>query len=141
PPELVSRFLVAGEGGLLFQDVTRSDEARNGQRLAGVEGARGVAAEAFAFDRMLDETGGRERDISHAGARWLTRAETHRGLSVPGEALGTLSDGGDLRQGIADTYGPRAEPGGNAAASRNLFGKSAMETEEMRTQLKEGFRI
>ncbi len=141
PPELVTRHVVAGEGGLLFQDVTRSEAGVNGARLPGVAGARDVAAEAFAFDRMLDETGRQLKDISHAGARFLDPAEIHRVLSVPGEALGTLHGGGDLREGVAQAYGDRAVPGGSAAASRNLYGKSAMQTEEMLQRLAGGFRI
>src|SRR5262249_45279338 len=67
PPVLFSRYAIGGDGGLLVQDVTRSEEARLVARLGGVAGARDVAGEAFAFDRMVDETGRQLKDISHEG--------------------------------------------------------------------------
>ncbi len=141
PPELASRLLLAGEGGLLFQDVTRSEDARNGALLPGVPGARAVAGEAFAFDRMLDETGRVHKDISHAGARFLSPSEIHRILAVPGEALGTLSDGGRLRGDVGLAFGGRAVPGGDDAAGLSVRRRDEGQDAEMLVRLAGGFRI
>jgi hypothetical protein len=141
PPELVSRLAVAGEGGVLFQDVTRSEAGANAVLLPGVPGARAVAAEAFAFDRMLDETGRLHKDISHAGARFLTPPEIHRILAVPGEALGTLSDGGRLRGDVGLAFGGRAVPGGDDAAGLSARRRNAEQDEQMLARLAGGFRI
>ncbi len=141
PPVLVTQVLVAGEGGLQFQDVTRLDEGRNGPLLPGVEGARDVAVEAFAFDRMLDETGRQLKDISHDGARFLTTAEIHRMLTVPGERLGTILDGGKVRAGLAEEYADRALAGGDAAASLNVRRRDREQDEAMALRLAGGFRI
>jgi hypothetical protein len=141
PPELVSRLLLAGEGGLLFQEVTRHEDARNGALLSGVPGARSVAAEAFAFDRMLDETGRQLKDVSHAGAHYLSPAEIHRVLTVPGEALGTVSGGGRLRGDVDAAFGGRAVAGGDDAAGLNVRRRDAAQDEQMLERLAGGFRI
>ena len=41
--------------------------------------------------RMIDEQGRPLKDISHAGARYLSRAELARVLAVPAEVLGTAA--------------------------------------------------
>lgn len=141
PPQLVTRFVVAGEAGLLFQEATQSDDVTNGAAIPGVSGARDVAAEAFAFDRMLDETGRQLKDISHDNSRYFNPAEIHRMLSVPGEALGSLDSGGDARAIVAASFGDRARPGGVAAASRSLALLEGKHSEEMLLRLEGGFRI
>lgn len=139
PPALVSRYAVGAEDGLIVQDVTRSDDARTVARLTGVGGARDVAAEAFAFDRMLDETGRQLKDISHEGSRYFSPAEIFRVLTVPGEVLGTLQGGGELRQALADEFGGRATAGGDAG--RSLRGRDPAAVDEMLKRLAGGFRI
>ena len=141
PPELVSRLLLAGEGGLLFQDVTRSTEPANGALLPGVPGARSVAAEAFAFDRMLDETGRQLKDVSHAGARFLSAAEIHRVLTVPGEALGTVQEAGRLRGDIDAAFAGRAVAGGDVDAGLNVRRRDQAADAQMLERLAGGFRI
>ncbi len=138
PPELVSRLLVAGDGGLLFQDVTRSGDAKNGSRLPGVPGARSVAAEAFAFDRTIDETGRQLKDHSHAGVRWFTPAEVHNVLTVPGEALGTLQDAAALR---AETGGSKAVAGGDVGAGLDVQRRDPAADAQLLQRLANGFRI
>ncbi len=141
PPELVTRLLVAGEGGILFQDVTRSTEAAGGPVIPGVPGARAVAAEAFAFDRMLDETGRQHKDVSHAGARFLSPTEIHHVLTVPGEALGTLQEGGRLRGDIDEAFGRATVEGGDDAAGLNVRRRDQAADAEMLQRLAGGFRI
>jgi hypothetical protein len=141
PPVLVSRVAVAGAGGLLFQEVTDSEQAANGPRLVGIDAARDVAVEAFAFDRMVDETGRQLKDISHAEARYLMPEEIFRVLSVPGELIGTLDQGGEARAEVAAAFGDRARPGGVAAASRPLRGRDDESRLEMERRLAGGFRI
>jgi LVIVD repeat len=141
PPELVSRLLLAGEGGVYFQDVTRSSEIRNGALLPGAPGTRSVAAEAFAFDRMLDETGRQLKDISHEGVRYLTTSEIHGVLTVPGEALGVLEDGGSARQAVDQNFGDRGVAGGQDGASLNVRRADPLADAAMLQRLGGGFRI
>jgi hypothetical protein len=141
PPVLVTRLAVAGAGGVLLQDVTLSEEARNEARLIGVPGARDVAAEAFAFDRMVDETGRQLKDISHEGARYLTPEEIFRVLTVPSELLGDVADGGARREGVAARHGDAARPGGSLTASLRLSGLSEEDAADMLVRLSGGFRI
>ncbi|HTE07097.1 MAG TPA: hypothetical protein VK824_12965, partial [Planctomycetota bacterium] len=141
PPALSTHVLVAGAGGLLFQDVNRLDEGKNGTLLTGAEGARDVAVEAFAFDRMLDETGRQLKDISHAGARFFTPAEIHRVLTVPGERLGGADDAGSARAAVRSAYADRAVPGGDAAESVSARKRDRGQDEAMAARLAGGFRI
>jgi hypothetical protein len=141
PPLLVTRLAVATEGGVLLQDVTDSEAARNEARLLGVPGARDVAAEAFAFDRMVDETGRQLKDISHAGARYFTPEEIFRVLTVPSELLGDVVDGGARRESVAARHGDAARPGGALAASLRLRGLSEQDSVAMLARLSGGFRI
>jgi hypothetical protein len=141
PPLLVTRLAVATEGGVLVQDMTRSEEAANVARLTGVPGARDVAAEAFAFDRMVDETGRQLKDISHAGARYFTPEEIFRVLTVPSELLGDVADGGARREDVAARHGDAARPGGQLQASLRLRGLSEEDAAAMLERLSNGFRI
>lgn len=86
-PLLVSRLLVAGTDGLSFVDVTQSSDVAEGALLGGASELFDVAVEAFAFDRVIDETGRQLKDISHDGARYLSPQEIHRVLSVPRDVL------------------------------------------------------
>jgi hypothetical protein len=141
PPVLVTRLAVAGEGGVLIQDVTASEEPRNEARLVGVPGARHVAAEAFAFDRMVDETGRQLKDISHEGARYFTPEEIFRVLTVPSELLGDVADGGARRERVAARHEGAATPGGRLEASVRPSGLSEEDAEAMLARLAGGFRI
>jgi hypothetical protein len=141
PPQLVTRVAVAGQAGLLFQEATQSEDVSNGAALGGLPGARDVAAEAFAFDRMLDETGRQLKDISHANSRYFDPAEIFRMLTVPGEALGSVGSGGDARAEVAAAFGEAARPGGMAEASRSLALLAGGYSEEMLARLDGGFRI
>jgi hypothetical protein len=141
PPQLVTRLAIAGQNGLLFQEATQSDDVSNGAVLGGLGGARDVAAEAFAFDRMLDETGRQLKDISHANSRYFDPAEIHRMLTVPGEALGSLDSGGDARAEVAEIYGDSARPGGMAEAGRSMAFLRGAYSEQMLARLEGGFRI
>jgi hypothetical protein len=81
-PFLQHFALVAGDRGLGILDVTKSGEV---QTLATIpmRDARAVALEEFAFDRLVDEAGTPQKDISHEGARYLSKAEIERVLRAP----------------------------------------------------------
>ncbi len=119
PPQLVSRFVLATDNGLLFQDVTLSEDATNGELLGALAGSFDLAAEAFAFDRMLDETGRQLKDISHEDARYLSTAEIHAVLSVPGDVIGTLQPGGLRRADLAQRYDGQVLDGGEVSRGRS----------------------
>ncbi len=112
PPELVIRHIVACDDGLVFQDVTQSDEAVVLDTIAALSGVVDLAVENFSFDRMIDETGNQLKDISHASARFLTPAEIFSVLSVPSEVLGTDPDGGRRRTTLTRQYAGRVARGG-----------------------------
>jgi hypothetical protein len=48
----------------------------------GATGVRDLVVEEFAFDRLQDERGRWEKDISHDGCRYLTRDEMERVLNA-----------------------------------------------------------
>ena len=64
-----------------------------------VNGIRDMVFEEFAFDRMVDERGRWEKDISHEGTRYLTREEILRVLraKVPRESYETDRYGRRIR--------------------------------------------
>jgi Ca2+-binding EF-hand superfamily protein len=57
--------------------------------LPGLAHVYSIAVEEFALDRMIDERGRPEKDVSHEPSRWLWLAEIERILSVDKEQLGT----------------------------------------------------
>ena len=120
PPQLVSRLLIPGQAGLTVADVTDSEQPRVTTRLPALGPLRHVAVEAFAFDRMLDESGRRLKDISHAGSRFLTPEEIHRVLTVPSDVVARATGAGDQgaqRQAVAARFGDASVPGGDLEAS------------------------
>lgn len=135
-PLLVSRLLVARQDGLAFFDATQSTEVLAGPVLGGASELRDIAVEAFAFDRVIDETGRQLKDISHEDARYLSPQEIHRVLSVPRDVL------------IADRRGDgpvsRATPptGGIVAGGLLEAGFGDDETEEERRDRRvRGYRL
>lgn len=117
PPSLVHRVLVTHGAGLAVIDATDSEELALDASLGALGPLRDVAVEAFAFDRMVDENGRQLKDISHEGARFLSRDEIHRVLTVPGDVLGRGNDGATQRRGIAVAHGNALSPGGVMANS------------------------
>ena len=51
--------------------------------LSGASGVRDLVVEEFALDRLQDERGRWEKDISHEGSRYLTRDEMLKVLRAP----------------------------------------------------------
>jgi Ca2+-binding EF-hand superfamily protein len=80
--------LAPGSRGVYLSDLSTSREPTQAGKLPGV-GAYAVAVEEFPLDRMVDESGRPEKDVSHEGSRWLWRAEIERILSVDAAHLGT----------------------------------------------------
>jgi hypothetical protein len=117
PPQLVTRLLVPNGNGLSFVDVTDSEEPAALANLGALGPLRHVAVEAFAFDRMLDESGRQLKDISHEGSRFLTPEEIHRVLSVPSDVLGRAEATGSVRAEVSAAFGDAAVPGGVTGAS------------------------
>lgn len=91
-PPLRRRILFApGERGVYLADVTTSREPTQAGIVPGITSAYAVAVEQFPLDRTITETGRRLKDVSHAGSRWLERAEVERILAVPAERLGLFA--------------------------------------------------
>ncbi len=83
-PFLQQFVLATGSGGMATL-VDASKMPTGLQPLAEVPGATGVrdlVVEEFAFDRLQDERGRWEKDISHDGCRYLTRDEMERVLNA-----------------------------------------------------------
>ncbi|MFT7462376.1 MAG: hypothetical protein ACI9EF_000716, partial [Pseudohongiellaceae bacterium] len=112
PPALVHRVLVTHDTGLAIVDATDSEGLVADANLVALGPLRDVAVETFAFDRMVDESGRQLKDISHEGARFLSRNEIHRVLSLPGDVLGRGNDGAAQRQGLRTAHRSVARPGG-----------------------------
>lgn len=112
-----------GSRGVYMADLTTSKEPVQSGRLPGLLGAYAMAIEEFPLDRMIDENGRPEKDVSHEGSRWLWRAEIERILAVGPEELGTS------RQ-----YRRQATPAGDTArrhlASLDADGSGFLEGEE-----------
>jgi len=90
-PPLRRRILFTpGERGVYLADYTTSREPTQVGTLPGLSGAcYAMAVEEFPLDRMVDEAGVAQKDVSHPTSRWLTREEIERVLSVSKEDLGT----------------------------------------------------
>jgi Ca2+-binding EF-hand superfamily protein len=78
-----------GSRGVYVADVTTSREPSQVGCLPGIVEAYAMAIEEFPLDRMLDERGRSEKDVSHEGSRWLWLSEIERILSVDKGELGT----------------------------------------------------
>jgi hypothetical protein len=89
PPFLNDYVVSAGEDGLVFVDVAKSSDPAVKGPLEFSAGARAACFEEFPLDRMIDEQARPLKDISHEGARYLSRSELARVLAVPAEVLGT----------------------------------------------------
>lgn len=79
----------AGSRGVYLADLSVSREPAQIGALPGILDAYAVAVEEFALDRMIDENGHPEKDVSHEGSRWLWLPEIEQILSVSKEKLGT----------------------------------------------------
>ena len=88
PPTRRRIALTPGERGVYLSDLTTTREPDQIGRLPGINEARAVALEEFPLDRMIDENGRPEKDVSHAESRWLWRAEIERILGVGKDELG-----------------------------------------------------
>jgi hypothetical protein len=93
PPFVQQVMFVPGSDGVLATDVSISSEPNQVGAFGAVLSAYAIAVEEFPLDRMVDEDGNRLKDTSHEGARWLTRGEIERVLSVSSEALGNIEPG------------------------------------------------
>lgn len=91
-----------GSRGVYLADLTTTKEPVQVGKLPGLLDAYAIAIEEFPLDRMIDESGRPEKDISHEASRWLWRAEIERILDVGMEELGT---GLQYRQQGAPTGG------------------------------------
>ena len=140
PPQLVTRLLVATADGPQFLDVTQSDEPQSGALLTLFGDVSEVAIEAFAFDKMVDETGRQLKDVSHEDSRFLELAEIHRVLTLPGELVGTTGDATEQRLATRAAYGDAAIPGGSFDRGRNLTDENERRT-AMLARLSGGFRV
>jgi hypothetical protein len=141
PPALTTRLMLASVGGLAVIDVDDSEEPNSLVNAAALEPLSDVAVESFAFDRMQDPTGRQLKDISHEGAHYLPVNEVHRVLSVPGDVLGTLSDGGRRRAEVRDAFSGRAVPGGRLVNSLPPVERLNESFDVRLDRLKRGFRI
>jgi hypothetical protein len=112
PPNLVHRALLAHNGGLAVIDVTDSDAPVLDANLAALGPLRDVAVEAFAFDRMVSESGQQLKDVSHENSGFLARGEIHRILTVPGDVLGRNNEGAIQREALRGAHGDVLRPGG-----------------------------
>ncbi len=92
-PFLQQVLFVPGEEGVLATDVSVSEEPNQVGAFGAILSGYAVAVEEFPLDRMIDEDGVRLKDVSHDGARWLTRGEIERVLAVDGRSLGTIAPG------------------------------------------------
>ncbi|MBI3272889.1 MAG: hypothetical protein HYZ53_28130 [Planctomycetes bacterium] len=81
-PFLTYFALAVGPGTTEVIDVTKPGQPSRLAQVPGLAGAKGIAVESFCFDRTLDEDGKPLKDISHEGARYLTRDELVRILRV-----------------------------------------------------------
>jgi hypothetical protein len=84
-PFLQHFAVVPGAGGLgTLVDVSKTATGANVVATwDGVNGLRDLQFEELAFDRLQDEEGRWEKDISHEGCRYLTRDEILRVLRAP----------------------------------------------------------
>lgn len=102
----LQHFVVAvGAGGIgTVLDASRMTTGlRDAAQLSDLQGVADLAFEEFVFDRLLDERGRWEKDISHEGCRHLTRDEILKVLRVP---LGT-GPGAPARSGPTTPGGGR----------------------------------
>lgn len=88
PPFVASTLLVANADSVAITDVSVSAQPTSLGALPAMLAARAIAVEGFHFDRMLDDRGRPEKDVSHAESRWLTLPEIARVLDVPTRAFG-----------------------------------------------------
>jgi hypothetical protein len=83
-PPFVQTFAVVTSGALVeIVDVSKSAEPVGVAQFAGLRGACVSQVESFAFDRLVDETGAWQKDISHEGSRFLSRQEIDKILRAP----------------------------------------------------------
>jgi len=137
PPQLVTRMLVGGPAGLSVVELTdSSDPVRLFDQLA-LSPLSDVAVEAFAFDRMLDESGRPLKDISHEGARYMGLDEIARVLAVPVAA----DDDGRRREDLREAFADRPRPGGTLAGSLPVDTRPNLPDGERRTRLAAGFAL
>lgn len=120
PPTLSTSLMVAAEDGLHNVSATDSEEPNFQFSLPALAPLNDVAVEAFAFDRMIDESGRQLKDVSHEDARYLTPSEIERILTVPAEVLGLSRDGDRRRQLYADAYSRASHSGGLADRGRGV---------------------
>ncbi len=89
PPTRRRIAFAPGSRGVYLSDLTTTREPEQIGKLPGLVDAFAITVEEFPLDRMLDEQGRPEKDVSHETSRWLWRAEIERILDVDKEALGT----------------------------------------------------
>lgn len=76
-------FAICSSGNQVeIVDVTKSKEPQGVGQYGGLRGAACAEVESFALDRLIDEAGSPQKDISHEGSRFLSRAEVDKILRV-----------------------------------------------------------
>ncbi len=89
----VSKFVLAGcaQRGVVV-DVTKTADVNRAASIDSTAFTGGLVFEEMPFDQMIDEDGRQLKDISHDGARYLTREEVLKVLRVP--LSGTYTESG-----------------------------------------------
>lgn len=139
PPQLVTRMLVGGPAGLSAVELTDSSDPVRLFDLLALSPLSDVAVEAFAFDRMLDETGAALKDISHEGARYMGLDEIAHVLAVPVD-VGD-DDDGQRREDVRKAFGDRTRPGGMLEASLPAMEAVNQPDGERQARLAAGFAL
>jgi Ca2+-binding EF-hand superfamily protein len=106
----------AGSIGVFVADVSLSKAPSQIGALPGLLEAYALCVEEFALDRMVSENGQPEKDVSHAGSRWLWRSEIERVLAVGAASLGTdrlYPDPGDTPGETARMHFAQADSDGS----------------------------
>lgn len=95
-------YAVVTSGSLVeIVDVTKSEEPVGVGQFAGLRGAGVSVVESFPLDRLVDESGAWQKDISHDGSRFFSRQEIDKILradvKVERRAAGPTTGGRDQR--------------------------------------------
>lgn len=87
PPFLRRLMLASGERGAFLTDASNPVELTQIGLFPGVRSVYSMIVEEFGLDEMVRQDGGRLKDVSHEGSRWLQRSEFEDVLAVEARAL------------------------------------------------------